>query len=73
MRTYKLYISGFGDIPNAASYIDGNTMVSFIFYPGNSDYENFKTEINNQTAQLEDIDGNLMTPEQAIAYVATLP
>ena len=43
------------------------------FDPANTDYQTFKTAINDQTAQLEDADGNLMTPEQAIEYVGTLP
>lgn len=43
------------------------------FDPANSDYQNFKAQINDETAQLEDADGNLMTPEEAKAYVATLP
>jgi hypothetical protein len=43
------------------------------FAPGNTDYQNFKKQINTDEAQLEDANGNLMTPEQAKAYVATLP
>lgn len=41
--------------------------------PANTDYANFKAQINADEAQLEDADGNLMTAEQAKAYVATLP
>ena len=41
--------------------------------PANTDYQNFKKQINADEAQLEDADGNLMSPEQAKAYVATLP
>ena len=43
------------------------------FDPANVDYQNFKAQINADEAQLEDADGNLMTPEAAKAYVATLP
>lgn len=43
------------------------------FDPANTDYQTFKQQINDETAQLEDADGNLMTPEAAKAYVATLP
>ena len=43
------------------------------FDPSNTDYQNFKKQINADEAQLEDADGNLMSPEQAKAYVATLP
>ena len=41
--------------------------------PANTDYRNFINEINNDKAQLEDADGNLMTQEEAKAFVATLP
>jgi len=43
------------------------------FAPDNTDYQNFKKQINADEAQLLDADGNLMSPEQAKAYVATLP
>ena len=43
------------------------------FDPANTDYQNFKAQINDESAQLEDADGNLMSPEAAKAYVATLP
>lgn len=43
------------------------------FDPANTDYQQFKQAINDDTAQLEDADDNLMTAEEAKAYVATLP
>ena len=43
------------------------------FDPANRDFADFKQAINEDTAQLEDADGNLMTPEEAKAFVATLP
>ena len=43
------------------------------FDPANTDYQQFKAQINADEAQLEDADGNLMTPEEAKAFVATLP
>lgn len=43
------------------------------FDPVNSDYQVFKYQINHDETQLEDADGNLMSPEAAKAYVATLP
>jgi hypothetical protein len=46
---------------------------SIPFDPANTDYANFKAQINADEAQLEDADGNLMTAEQAKAFVATLP
>lgn len=43
------------------------------FATGNSDYENFKSQINNDEAELQNIDGTLMSSTEAKAYVATLP
>ena len=43
------------------------------FDPANTDYANFKREINEGTAQLQDADGNLMTAEQAKDFVKELP
>jgi len=43
------------------------------YAPANTDYQAFKYQINHDEAQLEDADGNLMSPEAAKAYVATLP
>jgi hypothetical protein len=43
------------------------------FDPANTDYANFKKQINDKFAQLEDADGNLMTSAQAIAFVKELP
>ena len=48
-----------------------NTFIPFA--PDNTDYQNFKKQINADEAQLEDSEGTLMTAEQAKAYVATLP
>jgi hypothetical protein len=50
-----------------------NEKDSIPFDPANTDYQNFKKQINADEAQLQDADGNTMTPEQAKAYVATLP
>jgi len=43
------------------------------FAPDNTDYANFKKEILADEAQLQDAEGVLMTPEEAKAYVASLP
>ena len=67
---YKLIHNPLGPI-NVALNLETNT--SFPFDPANTDYQNFKKQINADEAQLEDADGNLMSPEQAKAYVATLP
>ena len=39
----------------------------------NTDYANFKKEINAETVELQDAEGNTMTAAEAKAYVATLP
>jgi len=41
--------------------------------PSNTDYARFKKDINDETAQLQDADGNTMTAAEAQEYVATLP
>lgn len=56
-----------------AYYEVGNMRNYFPFVVGNTDYDNFKININDGSAQLEDTDGNIMSPEAAKAYVATLP
>ena len=43
------------------------------FDPANTDYANFKREINESVAELQDADGNLMTAEQAKDLVKELP
>ena len=52
---------------------DGIRVASIPLDPANTDYANFKAQINADEAQLEDADGNLMSAEQAKVYVATLP
>ena len=71
---YRLYASNpYSGSVDAATTVDTSPQVSFIFDPANVDYQQFKQAINEDTAQLEDADGNLMTPEEAKAFVATLP
>lgn len=43
------------------------------FEPANTDYTNFKRQINEDKAELQDADGNTMTAAEAKAFVATLP
>ena len=66
---YKLF-SIYGKVVSVNRLSDG---ASIPFDPANTDYANFKKEINADEAQLEDADGDLMTAEQAKEYVATLP
>ena len=51
-----------------------NTIIVFgIDNPDSSNYANFKKEVNAETAELQDAEGNTMTAAEAKAYVATLP
>jgi hypothetical protein len=43
------------------------------FDPANTDYANFKAQINAGEAELQDAEGNVMTAEQAQAFVKELP
>lgn len=43
------------------------------FAPYNTDYARFKKQINAETAELKDADGNTMTAAEAKEFVATLP
>ena len=49
-----------------------NVRFSFTFDPANTDYANFKKEVL-AGAELFDADGNVMTQEQADAFIASLP
>lgn len=75
MITYKLNKGFDGNPTGSVNRYDSESplVLSIPFVPDNADYQNFKKEINADQAQLEDVDGNLMTAEQAKAYVATLP
>ncbi len=52
--------------------IDENTVMSFTFDPFNTDYQKFKKEVLNNT-KLQDVDGNIMTQEQAEDFIKELP
>jgi hypothetical protein len=45
---------------------------SIPFNPDNTDYQTFKKEVL-AGAELQDANGNVMTQEQASAYIASLP
>ena len=45
---------------------------SIPFDPANTDYQTFKKEVL-AGAELQDADGNVITQEQADAFIATLP
>jgi hypothetical protein len=67
---YKLIIHGLSNQPYMVLRDDG---ANIPFDPANTDYANFKKEINAKTAQLQDADGNNMTAEEVEVYVASLP
>jgi hypothetical protein len=68
---YKLKKYSISDQINHVENLDNGSIIPFD--PANVDYQAFKAQINNESAQLETADGVLMTPEEAKAYVATLP
>ena len=60
-----------GKKPSCILTVDGLTAIPCNL--DNTDYTRFKKEINEETAELQDADGNTMTSAEAKAYVATLP
>ena len=68
---YKLQPDNMGVRANSIERLSDNAFIPID--PANTDYANFKREINEGTAQLEDADGNLMTAEQAKDLVKELP
>lgn len=71
---YKLISNKQWDGSDTCSLVKRLLDNAFIpFDPANTDYQTFKYQINHDEAQLEDADGNLMTPEQAKAYIKELP
>ncbi len=52
--------------------VNGDNVTTIPFDPANVDFQQFKIQVL-AGAELQDADGNLMTAEQAKAYVATLP
>jgi hypothetical protein len=48
-------------------------IISIPMNPANTDYANFKAQINADEAQLQDADGKTMTANKAKEFVATLP
>ena len=68
-----MYILKKSTIDNSETIIRLSDNAFIPFDPANTDYQQFKQAINDDTAQLEDADGNLMTAAEAKAFVATLP
>ena len=70
---YKLNKDCEGNVSSVTKNDGSGLILCIPFDPANTDYQNFKKQINADEAQLEDADGNLMTAEQAKEFVATLP
>lgn len=56
---------------NAVQRLADNAFIPYD--PANTDYQTFKVQINADEAQLEDATGVVMSPDEAKAFVATLP
>lgn len=70
---YRLYSTEIDKTPNAATTVDTIPGFSFLFVPEQPLCQQFKAQILADEAQLQDADGNLMTAEEAKAFVKTLP
>jgi len=66
---YKL-IKNLSENINSVQRLSDNAFIPFD--PANTDYQTFKKEVL-AGAELQDADGNVMTQEQADAFIATLP
>ena len=71
MITYKLLKDITCDDKIYAVLRSGKDTVPFS--TENRDYVRFKKQITEETAELQDADGNVMSAEEAKAYIATLP
>jgi hypothetical protein len=53
--------------------VDGDNVKAIPFDPANTDYAQFKKAISEETAQLQDAEGNLMTAQAAKDLIKELP
>jgi hypothetical protein len=70
MIMYKQYFDRDGSVANGIIRIADRAFIPFD--PANTDYAEFKKAVM-EGAELQDADGNVMLPEAAQAFVATLP
>jgi len=68
---YKQYIGANGSLANGILRLSDNACIPFD--PANTDYANFKKEILADEAQIQDVDGNVMTQSETDAFIGTLP
>jgi hypothetical protein len=66
---YKLVNNIAGNL-NSILRLSDNAYIPFD--PANTDYQTFKKEVLDG-AELQDVDGNVMTQEQANAFIKELP
>lgn len=67
--TYKLNQDRYGDI---SSVTNEEARLCIPFDPANTDYQKFKSDVASGV-ELQDPDGNVMTPEQVQEFLSTLP
>lgn len=69
---YKLLSKNeFGQQPLMVKRLSDNAFIPFD--PANTDYAQFKKAISEETAQLQDAEGNLMTAQAAKDFIKELP
>lgn len=66
---YQLILSRSGTFDSVQRLTD---MAFIPFDPANTDYQKFKADVL-AGAELQDADGNVMTTEEATAYISELP
>ena len=69
---YKI-INGRDGQPFAVQYENNGVVYTIPFDPANTDYAQFKKAISEETAQLQDAEGNLMTAQAAKDFIKELP
>jgi len=69
-NNYKLNNDQFASEPCSVSVLSRNLCIPFD--PANTDYQQFKKDVL-EGAELQDADGNVMTPQDATSFINTLP
>jgi hypothetical protein len=75
IRSYKMYkiIKSLQGNEVGVFVEKNNFAYSIPFAPANTDYAQFKKAISEETAQLQDAEGNLMTAQAAKDLIKELP
>jgi hypothetical protein len=73
MMKYKIVTNNYGKICAVDKFVDNNQVASIPTYADNTDYAQFKKAISEETAQLQDAEGNLMTAQAAKDFIKELP